>query len=364
MRPIDIVEREINSNINFPSKYSFLILTFVITILALTLLGFLINSIKLSKINKRLSDLFIYGSILSSMGTLHRSSSEPQDTALLIEALTLKNMREYVWRKAKIDTILWLLSSTTLFSELTAKLFIDKHNYPWCSSHWTLEDIDDFIEEKKIIRLGCSKAVPVNVVLILATNKNLEEMVQTGAFREDLYYRIKWMVIQIPALREWGLNDIHAIAKYFIGQWAIYQKDRLDPNYQRIDKTAHIVRNLVEKSLCEFNRYYFKGNVRELKNLIEQACKNIDMEQSEGRFIFKDNAVFETFSGEHSDNGVFKKRLSDIFSEISSDSGEGLYKRFMSECEKSLLLYILNQNNGNLTKSAIQLIKDINYSDC
>ncbi len=112
------------------------------------------------------------------------------------------------------------------------------------------------IQNRSVVRVGGTKAVPVDIRLICATNMDLEQMVREGRFREDLYYRINTVHIALPALRE-RKEDIVPLAERFIGQFA--------PKYHRpltgLDDTAR----------AALEGASWNGNIRELQNVIEKA---------------------------------------------------------------------------------------------
>ncbi len=110
------------------------------------------------------------------------------------------------------------------------------------------------IENKEICRLGVNEPIKVDVRIISATNKNLEELVRSGKFREDLYFRLKVVTIKIAPLRE-RLSDIPLLAEHFVSEFSY----RYNKPIQYITREAI---NLLEK-------YSWPGNVRELKNCIE-----------------------------------------------------------------------------------------------
>ncbi len=105
-------------------------------------------------------------------------------------------------------------------------------------------------------RVGGSKTIKVDVRVLTATNRNLEEMIQQGAFREDLFYRINVVTINIPPLRE-RKSDIPVLIRYFIEK---YSREN-GKNVQGISKEAQDY----------LLRYHFPGNIRELENIIERA---------------------------------------------------------------------------------------------
>jgi len=113
-----------------------------------------------------------------------------------------------------------------------------------------------FLEEKELTRVGGSKNIKVDVRLIAATNKNLEESIKAGIFREDLYYRINVVPIDVPPLRN-RKEDIPLLADHFMKHF--HEENQRGPD--RISKEA----------IDLFINYEWPGNVRELENLIERA---------------------------------------------------------------------------------------------
>lgn len=120
------------------------------------------------------------------------------------------------------------------------------------------------LEERKFYRLGGEKEISVNVRVIAATNKNLEEEVKKGRFREDLFYRLNVATVTIPPLRE-RKEDIPLLSYRFT---EIFAK-KFDLKIKGIDEDA--VNLLINQ--------YWKGNVRELRNAIERAVLMLDGEQ-------------------------------------------------------------------------------------
>jgi DNA-binding NtrC family response regulator len=112
------------------------------------------------------------------------------------------------------------------------------------------------IERGEIQPVGSFKRRIVQVRIIAATNRNLEDMVEKGTFREDLYYRLNVVTISLPPLRE-RVNDIALLADHFLKRYA-------DQNNKRIDHISPDALKLMEK-------YNWPGNVRELENIIERA---------------------------------------------------------------------------------------------
>src|SRR3954465_8487144 len=112
------------------------------------------------------------------------------------------------------------------------------------------------LQERVIERLGSPQPVTVDVRIIAATNRNLEDAVRDKAFREDLYFRLNVFPVVVPPLRE-RIEDIPVLAWTFIDEFA-----------QSYGKT---IESMSEESLRELQRYHWPGNVRELRNVIERA---------------------------------------------------------------------------------------------
>jgi len=110
------------------------------------------------------------------------------------------------------------------------------------------------LQEREFERVGGSKTVKVNVRLVAATNRNLEEMVKNGSFREDLYYRLNVIPIDLPPLRERG-DDIALLVNFFLQKSMSNHKKRIVITDEAMD------------ILCQ---YTWPGNVRELENTVER----------------------------------------------------------------------------------------------
>jgi DNA-binding NtrC family response regulator len=120
-----------------------------------------------------------------------------------------------------------------------------------------------FLEEKTFKRVGGLADIRVDVRVIAATNRNLEEEVKSGKFREDLFYRLQVMPITLPPLRE-RRGDVPLLAAYYI--------DRFNREFRKR------VRGLTPAALKVVEQYQWPGNVRELRNAIERAMLLIDHE--------------------------------------------------------------------------------------
>jgi Nif-specific regulatory protein len=112
------------------------------------------------------------------------------------------------------------------------------------------------LQERELERLGGNKTIKVSVRLIAATNRDLAAAVETGAFREDLFYRLNVYPIYLPSLRE-READILLLSDYFLEKYALeYNKD---------------IKRISTPAIDALVRYHWPGNVRELENCMERA---------------------------------------------------------------------------------------------
>lgn len=117
------------------------------------------------------------------------------------------------------------------------------------------------LQEKEIMPIGSTEAISINVRIICATNKPLEAMLESGEFREDLYYRLNVFPLAIPPLRE-RKEDIADVSRYIINKY----NDFYERNVQNID--ANVIKELQKRD--------WPGNVRELENVLSRALINLD----------------------------------------------------------------------------------------
>lgn len=117
------------------------------------------------------------------------------------------------------------------------------------------------LQEREIERIGGAKPIPVDVRVIASTNRNLEEMIRTNAFRQDLYYRLNVVLLFTPPLRN-RKEDIPLLTDYLIGKLN--------------EALGTGTKGVTEETLRLFGKYDWPGNVRELRNLLEQAINMSD----------------------------------------------------------------------------------------
>jgi len=174
------------------------------------------------------------------------------------------------------------------------------------------------LETQSLRRVGGISDIKIDVRIIAATNQNLETCVREGSFREDLYYRLKVWVIDIPPLREHPEDILH-LAKLF-----------LDQENRNFNKNILGFNPKAEEILLH---YLWPGNVRELKNVIERAV-----------ILCRDEYILP----EH------LPRELQLESDKAPILGEGITSANMSldEIEKRHIIYVLKENKGNKSRTA------------
>jgi two-component system nitrogen regulation response regulator NtrX len=111
------------------------------------------------------------------------------------------------------------------------------------------------LEERQVERVGGDRAIPVDVRVIVATHRNLDELVKKGSFRQDLYHRIYVFPLLLPPLRE-RAEDIPVLVAHFAAQVA--------------DQNGWKIKPFEPEAIQELQRYSWPGNVRELRNVVER----------------------------------------------------------------------------------------------
>ena len=127
------------------------------------------------------------------------------------------------------------------------------------------------LQEREVFPLGETVPIPIDVQIIAATNKNLEELVEKGLFREDLYYRLNVVPITIPPLRE-RAEDISFLAQHFVTKYNIQFKKEIE---------------LTPDALDLLKVYPWYGNVRELENVIQRIVVTTEKQQVDAQLLNK-----------------------------------------------------------------------------
>jgi two-component system response regulator AtoC len=180
------------------------------------------------------------------------------------------------------------------------------------------------LEERSFERVGGQKTLTTDVRLLAATNRNLAELVQEGRFREDLYYRLNVVTVQLPPLRE-RIEDVPALVTHFLAEYA---RENNKP-----------VKELTQDAMAALLAYAWPGNVRELRNYIERAVV-----LSKGdRITLRDlpPALRDAATG-GGEGGLAAAKL--VKAELT-----------IEEAERQMIVRALKETNGNRTEAAKRL---------
>jgi DNA-binding NtrC family response regulator len=163
------------------------------------------------------------------------------------------------------------------------------------------------IQEREIERVGGNKTIRVDIRLIAATHKNLEDLVKRGQLREDLFFRLNVVPIRVPPLRA-RPRDLALLARYFVTHFGAEMGKRL---------------TLSPAAVATLERYDWPGNVRELRNLVERAAAMADPVAELGPDDFTLDFPPER-SGEATSGVTATPATSSVFDEIARDEAEGI----------------------------------------
>jgi two-component system, NtrC family, response regulator PilR len=180
------------------------------------------------------------------------------------------------------------------------------------------------LQENEILRLGATKAIPVDLRIIAASNRNLSNLVNDKVFREDLYYRLNVIPIHLPPLRD-RKEDIPDLVEFFISKYnSKHKKD--------------FIKSVEPETMRFFENYTWPGNVRELENVIERAV------------------VLET--GESIKKSSLPEEIFGAIPQIqvpAMDKEKIDLERTLDQIEKRMLSNALVQADGIINKAAKQL---------
>ena len=186
------------------------------------------------------------------------------------------------------------------------------------------------LQEKEIIRVGASKPTKIDVRIIAATNANLEELIQKGAFREDLYYRINVLPIIIPPLRH-RKEDIPVLVRHLL------------PKYNQ--EYGRNVEEVSVQALEVLQEYDWPGNIRELENILARGIINMKYKET----------VLEAFHLPLTSAGSTNSNGSNRQEETNPDYSGESYEQLFANWERDLLEKVLEETGGNKNKAARML---------
>jgi Nif-specific regulatory protein/two-component system response regulator HydG len=191
-----------------------------------------------------------------------------------------------------------------------------------------------FFQFGEFQRIGSDRVERVNVRIIAATHQNLEQLVAEGRFRQDLYYRLNVVELEIPPLRERG-SDVLLIADHFLQR------------FQRGKETE-----LTKEARMALERYHYPGNVRELAHAIEHACVLARNPRIELNLLPK--AIQAHFN--QTGPSASWERDSDEFETFTNDelkaAREAVSKKAVEMVERAFVNGLLKRCEGNVSRAA------------
>ena len=187
------------------------------------------------------------------------------------------------------------------------------------------------LQEQELERLGSNKVIKVDVRVIAATNKNLEEEIDRNTFREDLFYRLNVVPIHVPALRE-RRDDVPALVRHFADLFA------RDNNFHRKTFTAAAMEKLRQQ--------HWRGNIRELRNFVERLVIMTGGEAIDAKDVPEGGAIRSDVAA-----AMAGAEVSATVSEQSWMQAPTL-QEFKSGSERAYLVAKLRENGWNISKTA------------
>ncbi len=207
------------------------------------------------------------------------------------------------------------------------------------------------LEQREVRRVGSNEPIPIDVRVIAATNRSLEDEVNEGRFRQDLFYRLSVVRLFLPALRE-RLEDIPLLAEHFL--------DTMDCN---VDNDGHTkLHEVATPALEALQQYEWPGNVRELANVIERACSFAETD----RLRIDDLPAYITDT-DGSANAFIDGDPDDQWTNVPAKSRlqEEPFKQakqeWISSFEQDYIAELLERHEGNISQSAREADIDRKY---
>ena len=200
------------------------------------------------------------------------------------------------------------------------------------------------LQEREFERVGESRTIRVDTRVIAATNQFLEDEIEAGRFRDDLYYRLNVVPIYLPPLRE-RRDDIPALARFFLERYCEENRRETPPI------AADVLRRLQDHD--------WPGNVRELENYVERAV----VLSHDGQVNF--DALIPNASGDRRLMSAKSRRTADAAGQIQAlvrnalqntpETNGDLHAKLMGDLERELIEQVMKQTNGVLVKAAARL---------
>ncbi len=185
------------------------------------------------------------------------------------------------------------------------------------------------LQEREVTPIGGTQPIPINIRLVAATNRNLRTLVAEGSFREDLFFRLNIIPVDLPPLRE-RKGDLPLLIAHFLKQFA--------------EEMGKEIRGLAPDALALLEEYPFPGNVRELENIVERAVVLV-----EGGLIQKEN--LELTLPDEDESCLVSGFVPQSADELK-ETKRHLRERAVEPVEKAFALNALKRNNWNITRAA------------
>jgi transcriptional regulator with GAF, ATPase, and Fis domain len=184
------------------------------------------------------------------------------------------------------------------------------------------------LQERVLTPIGDTRPVPIDIRLVVATNINLRAMVDKGSFREDLFFRINVIPVNLPPLKD-GKGDLPLLILHFLRKFS--------------EEVGKEVRGLAPDAMAVLEGYAFSGNVRELENIIERAVV-----LCEGDVIQKANLELRSAEEErYLDPDIVPLSLEEL-----KETKKQIRERSVEHIEKAFVLNALKRNNWNVSQAA------------
>jgi DNA-binding NtrC family response regulator len=184
------------------------------------------------------------------------------------------------------------------------------------------------LQEREVTPIGGTSPIPVDIRLVAATNRNLRNLVDKGAFREDLFFRLNIIPIDLPPLCE-RKGDIPVLVRHFLKKFS--------------SEVGKDFRGMTSDALSLLEEYAFPGNVRELENIIERAVV-----LAEGEVIRKEDLEMQPRQGAPNSTAMTVPQSLDELKETK----RMIRERAIEPVEKAFVLNALKRSNWNVTQAA------------
>jgi DNA-binding NtrC family response regulator len=185
------------------------------------------------------------------------------------------------------------------------------------------------LQQREVTPIGGTQPIPINIRLVAATNRNLRDMMAEEKFRDDLFFRLNIIPVELPPLRERN-GDLRLLTGHFIKRFA--------------EEIGKEIRGLTPDAMAMLESYPFPGNVRELENLIERAVV-----LSEGEFLLREDLELQV--SEAARGGCSASYVPHSLDELKEKKRQ-LRERAVDSLERAFVLDALNRNNWNVTRAA------------